>query len=417
MGPFFIINNYEYIKKLENNQYMKIGITLGLNKENESLWVNGIKLNALNLLKTLQQIEGYEAYILNTSKVLEDLTKVVWDTKKYPIYYFNDKFLETDLIIMLGTSLPDLTINLIKEKNPSAKVIKYQCGNNYVIDMERVIFDTVAENAVPSWDGSHDETWLIPQQEHHNLEYFQTIYRQNKNQLKVVPFVWDPEHMNNTVNLLKRAGKKIPQYIDKPRAEKKLSVMEPNMNVVKYSIIPLMIAEANYRKFGEGAFKQIYIGSGKKILKSRYYKEMIKRLDLVKHNPPLVKYVSRYPIVTFLAEETDIVISHQWGNPLNYAYLDAMYFGYPLVHNAEFIKDAGYYYKDFKINDGAKQLEKALSSHNPEEYAEKNKSALNRYLSTNPAVVETYRKLIENLFEPGKHKMSHKYDWKTNLYK
>ena len=396
---------------------MKIGITLGLIKENESLWVNGIKLNALNLIKTLQQIPGYEVYILNTNKVLKDLTKVVWDYNKYPIYYFEDKLFETDLIIMLGTSLPDSTIKKIKDNNTNVRVIKYQCGNNYVVDMERVMFDTVAENAVPSWDGTHDETWLIPQQEYHNLEYFQTIYRQKPNQLKVVPFVWDPEHMNNHVDVLKTLGKNIPGYVDKDRAEKKLSVMEPNMNVVKYSMIPLMIAEANYRKFGEGAFKQLYIGSGKKLLKSRYYKEMIKRLDLVKHNPPIVKYISRYPIVTFLTAETDIVISHQWGNPLNYAYLDTMYFGYPLVHNADFIKDAGYFYKDFKVNEGAKQLEKALSSHNIEEYAEKNKPALNRYLTTNPDVVETYRKLIENLFEPNKHKLSYKYNWKTNTYK
>ena len=132
-----------------------------------------------------------------------------------------------------------------------------------------------------------------------------------------------------------------------------------------------------------------------------------------------LKYVGRYPVSTFLSYETDIVISHQWENPLNYAYLDALYYGYPLVHNAEMIKDAGYYYSDFNISDGVDQLKFALNEHdnNLDEYNKKNKSALSRYLSTNKKLVDTYRKLLYNLFEPGTHELSYKYNWKTNLYK
>jgi hypothetical protein len=397
---------------------MKIGITLSLRSDFESMWINGIKLNVLNLLKTLQQIEGYEVYALDTGDVVTDLTKVTWDYNKYPILKFNNSAHEMDLIIMLGTSLPTSLIQKLKNNKPSLKVVKYQCGNNYVIDMERVLFDT-KDAGLPSWDQGHDETWMIPQQEYQNKDYYQLIYRQNSEQLKVVPFVWDPEHMMRTTVMLHKSGKKIPGYKRANRKDKKLSVMEPNMNVVKYSLIPLMAAEKVYREFGEGAFKQMYIGSGQGLLKNEYYKGMLKHFDMVNHNPPLVKYIARYPVVLFLAEETDIVVSHQWENPLNYAYLDALYFNYPLVHNAEFIKDAGYYYEGFSINEAAAQLEYALSHHdnNIETYKEKNKKVLNRYLSTNKDVVDTYKKLIENVFEPGKHDLSYDYDHQTNLYK
>ena len=147
--------------------------------------------------------------------------------------------------------------------------------------------------------------------------------------------------------------------------------------------------------------------------------KMINHLDVVKSTPPKLKYVGRTPISVFLSMSTDIVLSHQWENPLNYAYLDAIYYGYPLVHNADMVKDAGYYYNGFDVSGGAEQLKYALEEHdnNLEEYSNKNKSALNRYLSTNPDVVDTYRKLIENLFKPGSHKMSYNYNWKTNLYK
>jgi hypothetical protein len=218
---------------------------------------------------------------------------------------------------------------------------------------------------------------------------------------------------------LKRLGKKIPKYIPKNRSDKKISVMEPNLNVVKYALIPILIAEKVFRNFGENPFKQIWIASGERMLKNNYFKGMLKQLDIVKTKIPLISFVPRYPVATMLAEETDIVISHQWENPLNYSYLDAIHFGYPMVHNAEMIKDAGYYYKDFNISDGAKQLEYALNDHdqNIKEYAERNKKVLWRYTSTNPELVDTYRKLIENLFEPGKHKLSYKYNPKTNLYK
>lgn len=398
---------------------MRIGITLGLTRDNESLWVNGIKLNALYLANTLKQIEGTDVFLLDTSHKVTDLTKVQWDTAQFPIYKFADKIKEIDLIITLGTSLPENWVKAIKIINPKTKVIKYQCGNNYVVDMERVLFGDPTEAGIPSWDSGHDETWLIPQQEYQNLEYFKTIYKQEDNQVRVVPFIWDPMFIDRNSRLLKSMSKKIPKYTPKPAADKKISVMEPNLNVVKYALIPILIAEKVFRKLGNGAFKQIWISSGQRLLKNNYFKGMLKQLDIVKAKIPLISFVPRYPVTTMLAEETDIVLSHQWTNPLNYSYLDAIHFGYPLVHNAEMIKDAGYYYKDFNISEGAKQLEYAINKHdkNIKDYTERNKKVLWRYTSTNPELVDTYRKLIENLFEPGKHKISYKYNPKTNLYK
>ena len=40
----------------------------------------------------------------------------------------------------------------------------------------------------------------------------------------------------------------------------------------------------------------------------------------------------------FLSENTDIVLSHQVHNELNYLYLDALYAHYPLVHNSPYFK-------------------------------------------------------------------------------
>jgi hypothetical protein len=62
----FLFQIYRISIKINLN--MNIGITVGLQEENESLWINGIKLNVLNLVETLSRIGEHNVYILDTSK-------------------------------------------------------------------------------------------------------------------------------------------------------------------------------------------------------------------------------------------------------------------------------------------------------------------------------------------------------------
>jgi hypothetical protein len=112
----------------------------------------------------------------------------------------------------------------------------------------------------------------------------------------------------------------------------------------------------------------------------------------------------------------DIVICHQLLNPLNYLYLDLVYMGYPVLHNAYMCKDVGYYYDGSDTIGGSKQLNWILENHdnNIEEYAERNKKILERYHSDNPSLIETYDKLIHNLFNEGNKGLS--YDMMSNRY-
>lgn len=396
---------------------MNIGITMGLQEENESLWINGIKLNVLNLVETLSQIEGYNVYALDTSKKVNDLSKVEWDTNKYPIYKYDQKISTTDLLILLGTSFDSKQTEDCKKKFPNIKIIKYHCGNNYVIDMERMIFPK-EQRIESAWTRGHDEAWYIPQQEYHNKHYYATIGRLPSEKVKVVPFVWSPDFIKNENE--KCVAKGLGSAFYKPgksRNEKNLVSMEPNMNVVKFCLPLIMIAERLYRKLGKESFNEFWVGSGKRLLKNSYFLGCIKNLDVTGSGK--LKMCSRYPVQVFLSEKADVILSHQWDNPLNYAYLDALYFNYPLIHNANMVKDAGYYYEDFNLEKGANLLEHVLNHHDEfiNEYQQNSVKVLSRYMTKNKNVVETYKKLIENVFEPGKHNLSYEYDWSTNLYK
>ena len=98
---------------------MTIGITIGLTKEYESLWVNGIKLNALFLANALSQIEGNEVWILDTSRKVKDLTKVMWDVNKFPVKDFYKVHQDVDVLITLGTSFPEESLKAFKAISPN----------------------------------------------------------------------------------------------------------------------------------------------------------------------------------------------------------------------------------------------------------------------------------------------------------
>lgn len=393
---------------------MTIGITIGLTKEYESLWVNGIKLNALFLANALSQIEGNTVWILDTSRKVEDLTKVMWDVNKFPVKDFYKAHNEVDVLITLGTSFPEESLKAFKAISPNKRVVKYMCGNNYTVDMERSLFTDGKNLGKAAWDIGADQVWYVPQQEYQNHYYYETIF---KAETFPVPFVWDPMFLESDMAHKAKQGKKTPIYKEGvENSKKRISVFEPNLNVLKFAMLPILITERAFRNNVE--FDTLFIASGEKLLKNDYFKSMIVNLDIVKNGTPKVKFTPRYPVSHYLAESAEVVLSHQWENPLNYSYLDALYLNFPLVHNAEMIKDMGYYYPDFNAEIGSQMLKTAIEDHdkNTAEYNKKHHELLKRYTIENKKLIETYKMLLENLYEPNKHNLSHKYDWQTNTY-
>lgn len=126
----------------------------------------------------------------------------------------------------------------------------------------------------------------------------------------------------------------------------------------------------------------------------------IGRTDLVKDK--IMSVEGRYQMPDFLTRYTDIVLAHQWENGLNYAYNDALYGGYPLVHNSKLLpKGVGYYYDQFDAFDGARVLLDVIDNHD-KNHADYVKRA-NEYLETlspyNPMNLFLYERELKRLFE------------------
>ena len=136
--------------------------------------------------------------------------------------------------------------------------------------------------------------------------------------------------------------------------------MEPNINIVKYGLIPTMIAEESFRtETGKNHIDKLMITNGEKLKTNHEFLSIIKTFDLYKDGK--ITAESRYKTAFVLTQYFDVLISHQILNPLNYLYLDAAYLGYPVLHNATLCKDLGYYYDNSNTKQGAEMLNYILT--------------------------------------------------------
>jgi hypothetical protein len=394
---------------------MKIGITLGLKDNQESIWTNGIKQNVLMLVHLLKNSEkNYEVCILNSMNI--DLTEKPSYLDGVDIHYFNDKFLEMDLLIVMGAQIFDYQLETFKKSGPNKKVVSYKCGNNYVIHMENILFKP-SEDKKFQYEKQYDEVWYVPQQDEVNSGLYKTLYRTNA---FAVPFIWSEKFLFESVREIHKGFKegkytKDWQY-DTTKEKKILGIMEPNLNIVKFCLIPAMIAEESYRTIeGRRHIEKLRITNATTVSKHKEFMSIIQTFDLFKEGK--ISAESRYQTAYMLTQHLDVLICHQLLNPLNYLYLDAAYLGYPVLHNAPMCKDLGYYYEGSDTVEASKILNYILTEHdkNIDEYNEKNDKVLQRYHIDNQEVVKTYDMLIENLFNGGNKDLV--YDPMTNLYK
>ena len=422
---------------------MKIGITLGVRKKRESMWINGIKMNAIFLQKALQEI-GHDVYLLDTNQIVSrnkitgklDDNELTWDSEKHPCYDFYKKFESMDVLFLLGIAIGPELVDKFKDSGENKRVVKYACGNNYVIDMENMIHKSPeeVEKTGVTFNQNIDQVWYVPQQGYQNHDYYSVTHRLPRENIMPVPFIWDPMFIDEVESnyggmIVDENGNETQKVDDIPVYQPgkdikdiQLTVFEPNLNVVKFSMIPTLIAE-EYLHRGNEQFKRINIVSASRLYKNPFWRRFVGKLYVSEkkndEGQPLIMVQHRYPIHFLLSKFTDIVLSHQWENPLNYAYLDVMYLQFPLIHNADMIKDAGYYYPDFEIHKGVDLLEEVLKEHdnNIDAYNERNEEVLTRYTVYNEGLLETYQKLLDNLLAgENKHNLSLEYNWKTNLY-
>jgi len=371
---------------------LKIGITFDPPDTPMGMFNNGVRQNALYLAELLMNMEYDVHLIVQKDKMVKVKGLVGFDERLSCSNHESMHEDNYDIIIQVGFQL--LRSDFENLKQTKSKLVYYNCGSNYVIDMEHFLFGTtVVEPLYSQLVDMHpvfDQVWSIPQMEM-NRSYYETLYR---TEVKIVPFIWShaaTDHLQKISpdSLLYRV-KNTPM---------KAAIFEPNLNVVKWSFPALLVCENAYRK--DKCLGHVYITNMPKSKEdetrhARQFTKLVKSIDLF--NDKKISVESRYSTLIFMMKYADIAVSHQWGNPLNYLYLDLAWMGWPIVHNAHLCKDIGYYYEDFDYKMGGEVLSEAVRNHAGDKgYLERQRALIDRYLPTNRALQDAYRKLIEDL--------------------
>lgn len=364
-----------------------VGITIGLFHEAESLWINGIKLNALFLAQTLRGCDNVgEVFLVNTTSV-PITSKLPWDITSNPVLSFDIAKDCVDVLIELGGQIDyEQTAYL---KNRGCRLVSYCCGFEYLIKVEKIIKNIKnGSSFVPFINQKYDDIWMIPQIANSTQPYLEVLRRQSA---RVVPFVWSAQFLEQQATTFPEGGRYLPR-----KGPARLTVMEPNINFVKFALYPTMIAELAYRQCPED-ISILQVTNSTTIRENNEFIALMGMLDIVREHKSV--FLDRHNTPEFLATNTDIVISHQIENPLNYFYLDVCWQGYPLIHNAWMAKDLGYYYEGQDLAEGARKLIAVLKNHDNEfnAYREIQRVRLQRYFPNNPQVLAIYTALLDDL--------------------
>lgn len=364
---------------------LRIGITVGVAGPGDSMWSNGIKQNAVFLAEALKHVPRVQSVqLINTGPPTEVLP---WDAARWPTVSFESAKDSLEVVIELGAQVGHEATAYLKERG--ARLISYCCGSEYVTTMESVLFGKGGFGANLYVNQRYDAIWMVPQVAALNAPYFTTLRRRPA---QAVPFVWDPVFLTARAAELPDAG----EYRPRP-GPRRVSVMEPNINVVKFCLYPIFIIEEVYRKRPD-LIERMQVTNTERIARdSHEFIALMNQLDVVKEHKAV--FLPRYATPEFLSQMTDAVVSHQWENPLNYFYLEVCWQGYPLVHNAHLCADLGYYYPANDTDHGSRVLLDALERHDSawEAYRQRQRSIIDRYLASNARVTAQYDALLNQL--------------------
>ncbi|WP_439518403.1 DUF2827 family protein [Hydrogenophaga sp.] len=365
--------------------HLRIGITIGLHSENEDLWINGIKQNALALASLLNSSpRGHDVCLLNTTAVSLD-AGLAWNRSEFPTFPLEDKVDEIDVLIALGGAVSSDTVKRVRSRG--GRVVVYKCGVEYIMSMQATLFNRSMKGR-PDYPEGFDEIWAIPQVIRSSGPFWSVLYRRP---VRCVPFVWDPRWIEAQAASLPGHGLR-----DERTGPLRISVFEPNHDVVKFCLYPLMIAELVWREHPE-LIEFVSVTNTEHLRTNPEFLGVVEHLDLVRQHRAF--FENRFTTPWFLAHHTDVVVSHQWENPLNYAYLECSWLGYPLVHNGSLAADLGFAYEGFDLEAGARQLIQALRQDHLSAYRERQRSRIARYLCNHPGNVGAYDQLLDGLFD------------------
>lgn len=376
----------------------KIGITFNLEGEVKDIWANGVSQNVVFLYQLFKASKIVDEVVLvcwGPDKITSPDPKFMLDRLDLKFCYIDDVIDELDVLIE-GTLIIDPNY-YDRMKAHGGKLVCYKMGNDYVMDIEAFLFEKTSGH---TFNGTKfDSCWIIPQNMNTNASYCSIMYHSES---RLIPFIWAPTFCDKVINRIKAEHNIEFGYlanVDRSSQARRISSFESNISIFKNCFTDILVAEQAYRTEPE-LIKHVYMCNTYDKRNNPTFFNFIGRTALVRDGVMSVE--GRYQMPDFLSRYTDVVLSTQWENGLNYAYNDALYGGYPFIHNSKLLpKGVGYYYEGFDAFHGADVLLNVIKHHdkNHTAYVKRANDYLRTLSPTNPINVTIYESELKRLFE------------------
>ena len=371
---------------------LTVGLTFFLRKGERSIWSNGADQNCVFLWLLLRACPGVErVFAINGGDGEAPPAGMMLGPLGFDFVRLEDVIDELDVLIEAGAQVEAEQLARVRARG--GRTVAYRFGNAFVIDAERVIHGKAPGSIFAG--ACFDEVWTNPQHARTCASYWETCYRAP---VRVVPHIWEP-------TFLEAAVAEFPEALafgyQPGRPAKRAVIFEPNINIVKTCTIPMLVCEQAYRRRPD-LLGEVYVTNALHLKEHLTFQRFAANLDIVRRG--ICSFEGRFNLPWFMASHGDVVVAHQWENGLNYAYYDALYGGYPLVHNSDLLPPGiGYRYDGFDARDGGGALVAALMSHDAraDEYRTTADAFLGTVRATAPANVEAHRAALQRLTGAG----------------
>ena len=291
-----------------------------------------------------------------------------------------------DYILQTAFTLQSDVVSRLKKDSPRCKNVHVIYGNNLLSAIELSVEASDREMVAISPE-LVDEVWVSPHYEF-SKSFYKTYYKTDR--VHTIPYIWSPFYVNAHEKVWNKIDKSCQYNPDRP---KNIAILEPNLNFTKNAVPPIFLIEELYSR-NPDLIESVNVYCTNRIKEKRYFKEMLSFTQL--HKDDKINLLPRQNVSKTLSHDCNVVVSHNFMNGLNYTFLEALHFNIPLVHDSDYIQEAGYYYPLFDFQQGARALEKALTLHddNLDSYKQKAQNIIRRYSPENPIIIDKYKKLF-----------------------
>jgi hypothetical protein len=339
------------MKRPKQPKRLKVGVTLYLRSGQQSLWENGIFQNCFFLIMLLNKSPLVErAYIVNGGEGKPEEATEFLAMAPAPVIDLDTAMQQLDVVIELSAQLNPAWATSFRERG--GRVVGMRVANDYVIDIERMIFDL--PHGMLMSGTPYDAVWTLPAFEKTCLSYYKTGLRAP---VTAMQHLWSPVLVERSVAALTPARR----FGYAPgRKRWRLAILEPNICMVKTAHLPMLLCDVAHRQDPD-FIEYLRVYNAMSLKEQKIFVDFARGLDLVRHG--VATFEPRSATYEIMTTTADAIVAHHWENAQNYIYYEALHGGYPLIHNSTLLGGCGYYYPDFDCDEGALALRQAFHEH------------------------------------------------------